>query len=343
MINIDGFESELKKGDIGLGYVFCGLDEELIKENINILVKKLVPDEFMTLNYERLDGLTTTFNDIENACETMPFFGEKKAIVVYRANFLKDKTDKEGAKLYSEISEYVKNLPPYAVLIMYYLFNDKRDTPKKNKKLGTLDKYIKVVHCDKLKKDKYYKKIEDIFKENGKNIGKIQVRYFGEKVQNNFDIIKSEIDKLCAYTYGREIEKEDIDKLIANKSEDDIFDLVEYISNKKVDRALDLLDDLLFKADQHILIITTIENHFKRLYEIKIYMSKGKRVDYFMSKYRLPQFVCEKLMNQANKFSLKQLGQFIRICVDTENKLKSSTGDKSTEMELMLFKTFLAK
>ena len=27
----------------------------------------------------------------------------------------------------------------------------------------------------------------------------------------------------------------------------------------------------------------------------------------------------------------------------TENKLKSSTGDKSTEMELMLFKTFLAK
>ncbi len=343
MINIDGFESELKKGDIGSGYVFCGLDEELIKENINILVKKLVPDEFMTLNYERLDGLTTTFNDIENACETMPFFGEKKVIVVYRANFLKDKTDKEGAKLYSEISEYVKNLPPYAVLIMYYLFNDKRDTPKKNKKLGTLDKYIKVVHCDKLKKDKYYKKIEDIFKENGKNIGKIQVRYFGEKVQNNFDIIKSEIDKLCAYTYGREIEKEDIDKLIANKSEDDIFDLVEYISNKKVDRALDLLDDLLFKADQHILIITTIENYFKRLYEIKIYMSKGKRVDYFMSKYRLPQFVCEKLMNQANKFSLKQLGQFIRICVDTENKLKSSTGDKSTEMELMLFKTFLAK
>ena len=320
MITIDGFESELKKGDIGSGYVFCGLDEELIKENVNALVKKVVPDEFMSLNYERLDGLTTTFNDIENACETMPFFGDKKVV-----------------------SKYVKNLPPYTVLIMYYLFNDKRDTPKKNKKLGTLDKYIKVVHCDKLKKDKYYKKIEDIFKEKGKNIGKIQARYFAEKVQNNFDIIKREIDKLCAYTYGREIEKEDIDKLIANKSEDDVFDLVEYISNKKVDKALDLLDDLLFKADQHILIITTIENHFKRLYEIKIYMSKGKRADYFMSKYRLPQFVCEKLMNQANKFSLKQLGQFIRICVDTENKLKSSSGDKSTEMELMLFKTFLAK
>ena len=56
MITIDGFESELKKGDIGSGYVFCGLDEELIKENVNALVKKVVPDEFMSLNYERLDG-----------------------------------------------------------------------------------------------------------------------------------------------------------------------------------------------------------------------------------------------------------------------------------------------
>ena len=52
----------------------------------------------MSLNYERLDGLTTTFNDIENACETMPFFGDKKVVVVYRANFLKDKAHKEGAK-----------------------------------------------------------------------------------------------------------------------------------------------------------------------------------------------------------------------------------------------------
>lgn len=343
MITIDGFESELKKGEIGSGYVFCGLDEELIKENVNALIKKVVPEEFMSLNYERLDGLTTTFSDIENACETMPFFGEKKVVVVYRADFLREEPGREGAKVYADVSKYIKNLPPYTVLIMYYVFNNKRDTPKKNRKLGTLDKYIKVVHCDKLKKDKYYKKIEDLFKERGKDIGKIQVRYFSEKVQNNFDIIKREIDKLCAYTYGREIQKEDIDKLIANKSEDDIFDLVEYISNKKVDKALDLLDDLLFKADQHILIITTIENHFKRLYEMKIYMGKGKRADYFMSKYRLPQFVCEKLMNQANKFTVKQLGEFIRICVDTENKLKSSAGDKVTEMELMLFKTFLAK
>ena len=343
MITIDVLESEIKKNSIANGYVFCGLDEELIKSSIDPIIKKVLDKDFLDLNFIKIDGLTSTFDEIENACETLPFFGDKKVVLVYRANFLKDKPDKEGAKTYTEILKYIKDLPQHTILIMYYLFNDKRDTPKKNKKLSTLDKYVKVVHCDKLKQDKYYKKIEDIFKENGRTIGKVQLKYFADKVQNNFDIIKREIDKLDCYALGRELTKEDIDKLIPNKSEDDIFDLVEYISLRKVEKAIDLLDELLFKADQHMLIISSIENHFKRLYEIKIYLLKGKKLEFFISKYRLPQFVCEKLMNQASKFSLKQLNQLIKVCVNTEIKLKSSTTDKQMEMELMLFKTFMIK
>ncbi|MDU3521303.1 MAG: DNA polymerase III subunit delta [Clostridium saudiense] len=343
MINIDVLEGELKKNNIENGYIFCGLDEELIKSSIDPIIKKVVDKDFLDLNFIKLDGLTTTFDEIENACETLPFFGEKKVVLVYRANFLKDKPDKDGAKTYTELLKYIKDLPKHTVLIMYYLFNDKRDTPKKNKKLSTLDKYVKVVHCDKLKKDKYYKRVEDLFKEKGRSIGKIQLRYFADKVQNNFDIIKREVDKLDCYAIGREITKEDIDKLIQNKSEDDIFDLVEYISIRRVEKAIDLLDELLFKADQHMLIISSIGNHFKRLYEIKVYLGRGKRLDFFMSKYRLPQFVCEKLMNQASKFSIKQLSELIKVCVNTETKLKSSTTDKQMEMELMLFKTFMVK
>lgn len=343
MINLEQFEDEIKKNKIANSYVFCGLDEELIKESINSIVKRTISKESIDLNLIKLDGLQTTCQEIENACETMSFFQDKKVVVVYRANFLREKTDREGSKVYTEVSNYVKNMTPDTILIMYYLFNDKRETLKKNKKLLNLDKHMKVVHCDKLKKDRYYKKIEDMFRDKGRAIGKIQVKYFADKVPNNFDIIKREIEKLDSYAWGREITKEDIDKLLYSKSEDDIFDLVEYISQRKVEKALDLLDELLFKADQHMLIITSIQNHFKRLYEFKVYLSKGKRVDFFMSKYRLPQFVCEKIINQCQKFNLKQLNELIKVCVDAENKLKSSASDKQTEMELMLFKTFMVK
>ena len=48
-------------------------------------------------------------------------------------------------------------------------------------------------------------------------------------------------------------------------------------------------------------------------------------------------------MNQAAKFTVKQLSELIRVCVETELKLKSSTSEKQMEMELMLFKTFMVK
>ncbi len=376
MITYDIFEKEVKQNSIKNSYVFCGLDEELIKDGVNLLTKPFLEDGFGDLNYIKLDGLTTTMDDILNACETMPFMSEKKVVLVYRANFLKDtttmddilnacetmpfmsekkvvlvyranflkdKTDSSGTKMYNAIKDYLKDVPPHTLLVMYYVFGDKRETAKKNKKLMALDKITTIVQFDKLKKDRYYKKIEDIFIESGAKIGKIEVRYFAEKVQNNFDIIKREVDKLVNYANGRDIKKEDIDKLLPSKSEEDIFDLVDLISQRKIEKAIDIMDELLFKADQHMLIITSIELQFKKLYGIKVGLSQGKRVEDFMSELRVPAFVCEKLINLSSKFSIRQLEGLLKLCIETENRLKSSGIDKTMELELLLLNTLMVK
>lgn len=343
MINYDVYEKEIEKGNIKNGYIFCGLDEELIKDGIELIVKKEIAEEFKELNLIRIDGMNTNFDEIMNACETMPFMSEKKVVIIYRANFLQEKSDSTGTKIYNDIKKYVADMPPYTTLIMYYLCKDKRDKPNKNKKLTSIEKHFPVVYCDKLKRDKYIKKVDGIFKEKGKAIGRTELAYFCEKVQNNFDIIKREADKLIAYSEGREIKKSDIDILISSSSEEDVFDLVELIAHKKIDKAIDLMRDILVKSDQHMLIITAIEKHFARLYEIKVGMSQGKRADKFMSELRLPQFVCEKLMSQSSRFTQKQLCELVKLCVTTETKLKSSGVDKDMEMEFLLINTLTVR
>lgn len=343
MIDFDALEEEIKKGKMKNSYIFCGLDEELIKEGINLIVKKIIDESLIDLNYIRLDGTNVSFDDILNASETMPFMGDRKLVVVYRAAFLKDKTDSSLTKLYNDVNEYLKDMPSHTTLIIYTLFNDKRESPKKSNKLKALDKVSEVVYFDRLKKDRYYKKVEEVFKERGKEINKIEARYFAEKVQNNFDIIKREADKIIAYTEGREIKRQDIDKLIATSSEDDIFDLIELISTRKVEKAMDLLDGLLFRSDQHMLIITNVENNFKRLYEIKILLEKGYKNNDLATKYRLPNFICDKLIGQCNKFTKKQLQNIMEICLETDIKLKTTANDKTIELELMLFKIFMIK
>lgn len=343
MINYEVYEQEIQKGTIKNGYIFCGLDEELIKDGINLIIKKEISEDFRELNLIKIDGMNTSFDDIMNACETMPFMGDKKVVVVYRASFLQDKSDSTGTKIYNDIKNYVSNMPPYTILIMYYLLNDKRDKPNKNKKLTPISKFLSIVYCDKLRKDKYIKKVGEVFKERGKQIGRVELMYFSEKVQNNFDIIKREADKLVSYCEGREIKKEDINLLISSSNEEDIFDLVELIAGRKVDKAIDIMKEILYKSDQHMLIISSIEKHFLRLYEIKFKVAKGKRAEDLMADYRLPQFVCEKLISQTSRFTEKQLMELIKLCVKTETKLKSSGIDKTMEMEFLLINTLTVK
>lgn len=343
MINYEVYEQEIEKGNMKNGYVFCGLDEELIKDGINLIIKREISEEFKELNLIRIDGMNTSFDDIMNACETMPFMGEKKVVIVYRASFLQDKSDSTGTKIYNDIKNYISNMPPYTILIMYYLLSDKRDKPNKNKKLTPISKFLPIVYCDKLKRDKYLKKVSEVFKEKGKQIGRVELMYFSEKVQNNFDIIKREADKLISYCEGREIKKDDINLLISSSNEEDIFDLVELIASRKIDKAIDIMKDILYRSDQHMLIISAIEKHFLRLYEIKFKIAKGKKVEDLMSEYRLPQFVCEKLIAQTSRFTEKQLMELIKLCVKTETKLKSAGIDKTMEMEFLLINTLTVK
>ena len=72
MITYDVLENDVKKNSLKNSYIFCGLDEELIKEEIKLISKPFITDGFGDLNYIKLDGLVTTADDIKNACETMP-------------------------------------------------------------------------------------------------------------------------------------------------------------------------------------------------------------------------------------------------------------------------------
>ena len=336
-------EKNIKSNKIKNSYVFSGPDEELIKEAISKLVNPYIDEGLKDLNFIKFDGVQCTFDEIVNACETLPFMSEKKVVIVYRCAFLKEKLDAQNKGFYNRIKEYLKDIPEHTILVLYHVLSDKRDTVRKNKNIMALDKITTVVQIDKLKRDGFYKRVEALFKKSGKNINKVELRYLCEKLPMNLDIANKEVSKIIDYTLDREIKRKDIDLLIPNKSEDDVFDLVDLVSQKKIERALDILNELLFKADQHMLIITSIQNQFKRLYDIKVGLSLGKKINDFVSEYRIPQFVVEKLVAQSNKFSLKQLEKILQLCVEVDKNLKSGLGDKKSELELFLINIAMVK
>jgi DNA polymerase-3 subunit delta len=336
-MEIDNLEQFIQTGNLKGCYVFCGPDENLIKESVNSIVNAVVDKNFADLNLIKFDGMRVQFDEVMNACETMPFISEKKVVIVYRTAFLGDAEDRESKKKFEEFYKYISNVPTHCILIMYYVFGDDREKASGN--IKKLEKVCTVIKADKLKGDKLSKRVASIFEQRGKNIDKALLKFFCDNVDNNMDIIKNEIDKLISYTEGRDIVKSDIIELLPQLSDDDIFDLVDYLSQKRPEKAIDILNELLFRGEAIGGILFMIVRQFKLLYSIKLGIDEGKNKDGLAKELRLHPYVCEKLISQSRKFSLNQIKACMRLCLETEKSLKSSSGDKKIEMEMLIINT----
>jgi DNA polymerase-3 subunit delta len=186
------------------------------------------------------------------------------------------------------------------------------------------------------------KKVKTLFEVKGKNIGKIELKLFCDGLENNMNIIQNEIEKLCSYTHGREITKEDVLIMLPPKTDNDIFDLVDCISQKKIEKAMDILNELIFKGEKIPYILYMVERQFNLLLQLKLLAEEGKDKDTIARELKLNPFICEKMIVQSRKFNMKGLKKSINLCLGTEEILKSSSVSGKTEMELLIINSITA-
>lgn len=338
-ITIEALDEKIKKGEVEGSYIIYGIDEKQIKEVIDKIEKKFIDPSMVDLNSMKIDGRDFNIDSIINTCEAIPFISEKKLVVLYRAELLRVKRGEKPSNNYKELIAYMKDMPPHTIFIAYYVFEDKRE---KNSTLDSLKGNITVVKVEELKGDRLYKKVSEVFSKKGKNIGKIELRFFSDSVDNDLNIIENEVDKLISYTEGREIKKEDIAILLPTKKDDDIFDLVEAISTNKTQKALQIANELMFKGEKETKILSMIERQFDLLLKATVNTKYRKSNDEFAREYGLHPYVAKNLMIQSSKFSEKSIKECLNICGGGEKNMKSTGGDNKLELEMIIIKCAMA-
>jgi len=321
-------------------YIFCGIDERIIMESVNSIIKKEVDENFMDLNLFKFDGSSIdNFEDVINACQTLPFMSERKVVLISRANFLEDSKSeysKSGdEKMFKMFMEYIDKVPSHCILIVYMVFKSKRD--KSTDRIKRLEKKTEVTKIEKATGAKLEAKVQELFKSRSKEIGKIELKAFVNKMQeNSLTIINNEVEKLCCYVSDREIKREDINYLFLETSDDDIFDLINPLSQRKPKDALKTLDELLFKGGKVNYILNMIERHFILLLKIRLYLQSGRDKEYISREFKLSPYRYDIVLNQCKKFTDKQLQKIVELCLDSEKTMKTSPTDDKTELELLI-------
>lgn len=321
-------------------YIFYGIDERLIMEEVNSIIKSALADDFRELNLVRFDGSTlASFDDVINACQTLPFMSEKKVVLISRANFLEDSKSEhsKGAdeKQFKRLQDYIDKVPGHCILILYFVFKSKRD--KGSDRIKKLEKKAQTVKVEKATGARLESKVSELFRARGKDIGKIELKAFIVKMQDNsLTVINNEVEKLCCYAMDRDITRDDINYIFTETSDEDIFDLINPLSQRKTKEALKTLDELLFKGSKVTYILNMVERHFSLLFKVKICQESGRSSDYISKEFKLFGYRLEMTLNQCKRYTGKQLKKIIELCLEAERKIKTSPVDDKTELELLL-------
>lgn len=316
---------DLKTGNFKQVYLLFGEENYLKKQYKDRLTKALLSDGD-TMNYAYYEGKGIDVQEIIDLAETMPFFSERRVIVIENSGFFKNATP--------ELAEYMKNIPETAYFIFVETELDKR---------GKLFKAVKakgrVVELAKQDEKTLVRWIYGNVKKEGKQIAESTIRYLLSKCGTDMENLQKEMEKLFCYTLDKEvIELRDVDEICTTQITNEIFDMVNAVAEKKQKRALDRYYDLLALKEPAMRILYLLSRQFRLLMEVKEMTGQGYDKKEIASKAGLHPFAVGKYIEQSRRFSQKELRSILEESVDIEERVKTGRLGDVLAVELFIVK-----
>lgn len=315
-------DEDIRNGQYKTMYLLYGDEAYLKKQYKDKLIKALVA-EGDTMNFSAYEGKGINPKELIDLAETLPFFAERRVILVENSGFFKNSCD--------DLAEYL--LEPAASICFLFV---EEEVDKRSKMYKAVAKAGKAVEFGTQNEELLTRWILSRLKKENKNITGNVMQLFISKTGTDMGNIDRELEKLLCYTMGRDVIKaEDVEAITTEQVTNKIFDMVNAIAEHEQKKALDFYYDLLTLKEPPMRILFLITRQFQILMNLKDMGSKGFDQSTIASKVGIPPFAVRKNQAQAKGFTTEQLKQAIRDGVELEESVK--TGRMNDQMAVELF------
>ena len=316
---------KLKAGGPQRLYLIRG-EEGYLREQFLLELKKLcIPDGEDSFSYRRFDGPELDYKELATAIDAVPFMSEYSLVELRGININKLKDTDKLISVLSDIPEYC---------VVAFLHNDDPLDQKTR-----LDGRLKIV------KELREKSTEIVFnaQPQGKLVNWIGRRFAAAGKSVDLEAVQRltfisgtlmnrlipEIDKVAAFTKGNRVTVEDVEAVAQHIPSAEVFEMTEQMANRNFERAADTLAELLSNDDNDPTFMNALlGSQMRRLYAARLALEKGWSVKQISKLCNLKyDFIAEKLMKSARRFSLSELKRAVELCADTDYKMKSSSTD----------------
>lgn len=316
---------EIKSGQLKPLYLLYGEEAYLIKQYRDRLKNALLNDGD-SMNYHYFEGKDINIGEVIDLAETLPFFSDRRVIIIENSGLFK-----HGGE---QLAEYLKEPSETTYFVLVEKEIDKRS--KLFKAVSAKGRAIEFKAQDEAVLKRW---LAGILKKENKKITERDLALFLEKTGADMENISKELEKLICYCIDKEvISREDIETVCIRQINNQIFDMISSIADKRRKEAMALYYDLLTLKEPPMRILFLLARQFNLLLQVKELKKKGYSQKTIGENVGLPAFVAGKYVNQAVKFSTADLKFAINDCVETEEAVKTGKMNDVLGVELLIVK-----
>ena len=198
-------DNDIKMGQLKNVYLLYGTEDYLKRQYRDKLKHALVePDD--TMNFSAYEGKDINPKELIDLSETLPFFKEKRMILVENSGFFKNSCD--------DLAEYMSQVPESTCFVFV-----EEEVDKRSKLFKAASRTGSAVEFETPKEDMLVRWILGRIQREGKKITQSVMQLFLSKTGSDMENIDKELEKLLCYTLDKsEISAADVEAICTGQT-----------------------------------------------------------------------------------------------------------------------------
>ena len=304
-------------------YLLLGEEDLLVDQALAELLDRLIPPEERDLNLDVVRADEIEIGDLITLVDTLPFFGQRRAVVVKDADVWKA-AEQEQLAAYLE-----RGAPPSALILVAVSLDRRRKLFTAVRKLGEIQEF------PRLSIRQLPSWVTDRVRREGRRIDPDAVEALIALVGPGLRQLSLELEKLFAYVETLErITRRDVEAAVSRLSESTIFMMVDAIGERRGGDALRYLDDIL-REEASPYVLFMVARQFRLLMRASHLTARRKPFAAVQEALGVPPFVARKIIAQVEHFPPDVFPRIFARLAEADRAVKT-TGHARLALEMLI-------
>lgn len=308
-------------------YLLLGEETWLADEALERLLRQLLPQSERDLNLDVLDAAEASVQDIIAKCDTFPFFGTRRVVVIR----IRDERDFRPGGLETLVGYLEQGPAPSTIIVVA----EKLD--RRRRLFTVLQRVARIVPCRRMEPDELPSWVSARAAAAGKAIAAEAAEALVALAGSNLRELAMEVDKLAAYAGARRtIAVADVREVTSHVAEATVFELMDAVGLRQAEQALRLLQVVLAE-ESPVKVLFMLSDQIRMLLRTKALQERARMRgrpsrEEIRDALGTRAFLYDRYRAQVAAFGHFDMGQVLGLLLEADTEIK--TGLKPPRLAL---------